>query len=605
MQSQRTLSRSYWRRYPRLYGAQHLYTLEVILLKEKNLFSIISKQFGCRNVELVREKDSSLLDCGESFFFKVNSVPIYCKGANMIPLHVFTTKETAQEYKIILDSAVAANMNCLRVWGGGRYPPDEFYDLCDSMGILLWHDLMFACSLYPADKEFLENVKEEVRYQTRRISGHPSLLIYTYSNENEELIYNDWLKVGSNRERFFIDYVHLVCDTIHPTLSAEDPYTPSMPSSPSNGHNKWGNPARPDIGDIHYWGVWHGNKPFTAFTEIKPRFCSEFGFQSFPSTTTWRDLDPEEMQVNSPSVEFRQRSPLAGTKCIVEHMMRYFRFPSTFQSFVYLSQLVQALAIKTAVEHWRRLKPYCSGTLYWQLNDIWPGISWSSVEHSGKWKLLNHFAAKFYSDVLVSAVDDGEGLEKTINVWVTSDELSRRAKCVLRIDMVNIIGKSVTSVATKSCEVEAQSSSCIHRIPVKDLLEHIPVISVDKKLALEDNCFLTLSLIGQSGQHLSSNVHFFASPKRFTLPKCELSVSIEAQRPGKIDLLVKAPTIALFVALECTDASLASGHFSENGFCMLPFEEKKVSFVFNSSIPTPTPAQFKTSLKIMSLRDSY
>jgi beta-mannosidase len=286
-------------------------------------------------------------------------------------------------------------------------------------------------------------------------------------------------------------------------------------------------------------------------------------------------------------------------------MMRNFRFPTTFQSFVYLSQLVQALAIKTAVEHWRRLKPYCSGTLYWQLNDIWPGISWSSLEHSGKWKLLNHFATHFYSDVLVSAMDEGTGLEKMINLWITSDELSKRAKCVLRVDMVNIIGKSVASIATKTCEVEPQSSSCALSISVKDLLAHIPIVAADKKLALEDNCFLVLSLIGQSGQHLSSNLHFFAAPKRFTLPKCDISVKIEATHPGKIDLLLKAPTLALFVALECTSASLASGHFSENGFCMLPFEEKKVSFVFDSSIPTPTVAEFTSNFKVMSLRDSY
>ena len=493
--------------------------------------------------------------------------------------------------------------------------------MCDRMGLLLWHDLMFACSLYPADQAFLENVREEVKYQLRRITGHPCILIYTYNNENEELIYNDWLKVGANKERFFIDYVHLVCDTIHPVVSQEDPVTPTMPSSPSNGHNKWGNPAAPNMGDIHYWGVWHGNKPFTAFNEIKPRFCSEFGFQSFSSFSAWKDLDPEEMQVNSPSVEFKQRSPLAGTKCIVEHMMRYFRFPNNFANFIYLSQVVQALAIKTAVEHWRRLKPYCSGVLYWQLNDIWPAISWSSVEHNGQWKLLHHFAKQFYADVLLSATEPTPTSasssvplsqspsalrERRVEFWVTNDLLAALPKCILRVDLVNIIAKSVTQVATSRVDVAAQSSACLHSVSFSDLIAQLPSTVSNKVRTLEDNCFLTMSLLDPQGHKLSSNIYFFAPPKKFSLPPCPLAVQVTSVESGKFTIAVSAPVLALFVHLEYGDMILAAGHFSDNGFALLPKEERQVTFAFDPALPGPkTKEDVLARLKFKSLRDSY
>lgn len=259
-------------RFPRGYGPQPLYSAEVSISCAGSKLSESIKRFGVRRVELVQTADLPP-SAGESFSFRVNNVDIYAKGANMIPLHVFPVQETGARYQSFLDSAVAANMNCIRIvrassaalpnltslkWGGGRYPIEDFYDLCNQYGLLVWHDLMFACSLYPADPGFLSNVAAEVKYQLRRLSRHPCILIYTYNNENEELLHNDWLKVGADKERLLLDYSRLFCDTIHPLVLLHAPNVPTMPSSPSNGHNRWGNPAQPDRGDMHYWGVWHG-----------------------------------------------------------------------------------------------------------------------------------------------------------------------------------------------------------------------------------------------------------------------------------------------------------------------------------------------------------
>ena len=275
-----------------------------------------------------------------------------------------------------------------------------------------------------------------------------------------------------------IDYYKLYYETIYEIYKKNDNSRPFWPSSPSNGLNKWGIAGDQTQGDVHYWGVWHGNKPFSEYLKIIPRFCSEFGFQSMPSFDVISNfLDPlEDFNLTSPGFEFRQRSPLVGNRAILEHITREFRIPNGFESMIYISQLSQALAIKTASEHWRRIKE-CDGVLYWQLNDIWPGMSWSSINFGGKWKLLHYFAKNFFSPVLVSPLV----LKDKIQVFIVNDTISKIEEKLI-IQLHSLEKNSIIKSWEIDLKVDKQSKMCYWESNLKDLI--IGDLN-------ETNCFLT------------------------------------------------------------------------------------------------------------------
>ncbi len=557
--------------WPAGYGEQNLYPLR-LTVSDGHEADQLSKEIGFRDLKLVQSRDSD----GETFTFQVNGTPIFAKGANWIPADSFYGRMTKERYAHLLQSAVDGNMNFLRIWGGGIYESHDFYKLCDQKGILIWQDFMFACSAYPADEEFLNNVENEVQYQVRRLADHPCIALWCGNNENEWLgSRGDYNSVGINWESLIEDYQKLNERTIKKVVDQEDPKRTFWSSSPSSDGRAEPNDQK--IGDTHYWEVWHGHKPFSDYLSTKPRFVSEFGYQSFPSVKLLNTvMEREDLNPTSPVMEHRQRHP-EGNRLIVSRMADHFRFPFSFKKFVYLSQIQQGLAIKTAIEHWRRLKPYCMGTLYWQLNDIWPGISWSSLEYPNGWKALHYMAKRFYAPILISTREaDGE-----IEVWVTSDvgkDLTGRVKFeVISFDGQKIFFDTQTvNISSLKSEVKKRYSLCE---------------VVDKESAR--NQMIRVSF--ENPKFKSRNCHFFVPFKSLGLPHPEISLEVVDNK-----VIVEAEKAALFVNL---DVGTLQGRFDSNYFHLAAGDRTEVKFI---------PAQDKaaSSLKksditITHLRETY
>ena len=331
---------------------------------------------------------------GGAVTFKVNGRPIFMKGANWIPCDAFDVRQTPARYRDLLESAVAANMNMLRLWGGGQYEKDVFYDLCDELGLLVWHDQMFSCATYPADKAFLADVRAETEYQVRRLRDHACIALWC--GDNECLSSVDWgHKPQEQRYAETANWV-VLNRAIADAVRAADPTRLFWPSSPCAAPGDFRHNNRNlGSGDTHYWDVWHGGSDFDAYYRHQPRFCSEFGFQSLPSPETVRSFASEkdgDLNLYSPVMDWHQKC-WRGNAAIFGMFGRYFRMPRGFDDALYLSQVQQAEAIRTGVEYWRSLRPYCMGTIYWQLNDDWPVASWASLEWGGRWKALHHCPA--------------------------------------------------------------------------------------------------------------------------------------------------------------------------------------------------------------------
>jgi beta-mannosidase len=383
--------------WPNGYGSQPLYEVEVTLLEQDQTLDRRAFQLGLRTLELRREPDAF----GTSFTFWINGVPIFAKGANWIPADSFPTRLTRSHLDRLLQSAAEANMNMLRVWGGGLYESDDFYELCDAYGLLVWQDFTFACSIYPTDGAFFDNVQVEARQNIRRLRHHASLALWCGNNEMEW----GWAHWGW-KDRVPARYKEAYDEMFHHLLpqlcAAEDPERPYWPSSPSSGDPSM-DPASVRAGDTHDWEVWHGNQPFEHYRNHPTRFVSEFGFQSLPALDTIRTYaDEEDWNMTSYIMEHHQRNA-AGNGKIINYMTDHFQLPKDFESLVILTQLLQAEAIRTGVEYWRRSRERTSGALYWQLNDCWPVASWASLDYYGRWKALHYAARRFYAPLLLSA----------------------------------------------------------------------------------------------------------------------------------------------------------------------------------------------------------
>ncbi len=530
------------------YGEQALYRLTVIMGDGAEA-DRVERRVGFRKLRLVREEDGD----GESFYFEVNGTPVFTKGANMIPLDSLPGRLSEARYADLVQNVVSANMNAVRVWGGGMYETDKFFELCDRKGILVWQDFPFACSPYPADGRFIENVKKEVQYQARRLGTHPSLALWCGDNENE------WLGEQGSFDTDEVTWEELKSDyqklneTIRKTINREDPNRPFWPSSPSS--NGKADPNEQSIGDSHYWDVWHGGRPFSDYLTTMPRFVSEFGYQSFPSVQSLEGVvDESELNPTSPTMEYRQRHP-RGNELIVNRMTDNFRFPFSFEDFVYLSQIQQGLAMKTAIEHWRRLKPYCMGTLYWQLNDVWPAISWSSLEYGGRWKALHYFARRFYAPVLVSTREVDDSLE----VWVTSD-VRERLKGELKLSVFSLQGEELHTEKSKA-EIPDLASEKGRTFGLKKILGGRE----------RENLIAQVSFRGKGYE--STNYHFFAPFKSLGLPRPKIS---RAVREDKVVLRTDKP--ALFIKLSLKNEEL-NGRFTRNYFHLVPGYPVEVDFI--------------------------
>ncbi|MBC8085204.1 MAG: glycoside hydrolase family 2 protein, partial [Hymenobacter sp.] len=446
--------------YPAGYGAQPLYSFRARLVQNGKALDEMKTRTGLRTLQLRREHDAY----GKSFEFVVNGIPVFAKGANYIPSDIFPTRVTNGRYRKLLQAAKDANMNMLRVWGGGIYESQYFYDTCDEMGILVWQDFLFACSFYPGNQEFMDNVRAEATYQVRRLRDHPSISIWVGNNENEAA-WQDWGvpdKMGSFRQEVWSNYLKLYRDLLPTVLKAEDPSRPYLSSSPSaEFEDKSGSQTN---GDMHYWNVWGGTAPISDYEKQVPRFMSEYGFQSFPELKSVKQFTvAADRDIMSPVMKQHQRSSV-GNPRLKEYLLRDYREPKDFESFLYVSQVLQAQAIKLSAEHLRRNRPRVMGSMYWQLEDCWGVASWSSIDYYGRWKALQYYASRFYADVLVSPHEEGD----QVRFYVVSDKTAALPG-KLRVRLLDFNGRPLFS-QTQSLQIEPLTSKAYLDIPKARLL---------------------------------------------------------------------------------------------------------------------------------------
>ncbi len=444
--------------WPNGYGAQPLYQVEVSLIQmvdsKTESLDKHNYQIGLRTIELRQQEDQ----WGRSFVFVVNNIPIFAKGSNWIPADSFPTRITDEYLEGLIRSAVETHQNMLRVWGGGFYEEDRFYDLCDRYGILVWQEFIFSCSIYPLDsQEFLENVKVEVVENVRRLRHRASLALWCGNNEME-WGWVDWGWKGTEYQDLKVAYDRFFHHTLPEWCQAEDPDHSYWPSSPSSD-TPFDNPNGQRQGDAHYWDVWHGRKPFTAYRDQYPRFMSEFGFQALPPLETIRTYaDEADWNMTSYVMEMHQKNA-SGNSLMVGQMLDTFRLPKDFVSLVYLSMALQAEGIRYGVEHWRRHPDRVAGILYWQLNDCWPVASWSSLDYFGRWKALHYAARRFFAPLMLSIEDK----PPKQGVYVTNDLLVPWEGSV-RWSLETLAGEVLTSghapvmaapqAATQVCELD-------------------------------------------------------------------------------------------------------------------------------------------------------
>ena len=384
--------------WPRGYGEQPLYRLEAVLKKDGEELDRVSRRIGLREIGIQRRKD----EYGESFAHQVNGIAVFAMGADYIPQDNIFGRITPERTRKLLENCAAANFNIVRVWGGGYYPEDEFLDACDELGLMVWQDFMFACAVYELTDAFEENIRAEFIDNIKRIRGHACLALWCGNNEMEMFVAGGgW----GNSPKQMGDYFKMYEYIIPKLLKKYDPDTFYWPASPSSGGG-FDNPNDENRGDVHYWDVWHGGKPITEFRKFYFRYASEFGFQSLPGIRTVESFTlPKDRNLFSYVMEKHQRNCNANGK-IMFYLQQEFRCPRSFEATLYASQLLQAEAIRSAAEHFRRYRGRCMGAVYWQLNDIWPGASWSSIDYYGRWKALHYYARRFFAPVLLSCEEE-------------------------------------------------------------------------------------------------------------------------------------------------------------------------------------------------------
>jgi beta-mannosidase len=562
------------------YGAHPLYQVQVSVRSSDPMeaapLDLRTYQVGLRTVELHQEEDA----WGQSFIFIVNGVPVFAKGSNWIPADSFPTRITDEHLEALIRSAIESHQNMLRVWGGGFYEEERFYDLCDRYGILVWQDFIFSCSVYPlTDGDFLENVRIEVEQNIRRLRHRTCLALWCGNNEIEWLWdFRGWdqdelqdLKDAYNE--FFHHTLRLWCTT-------KDPDHSYWPSSPSSG-TPFEEPNSQQRGDAHYWDVWHGGKPFTAYRDQFPRFMSEFGFQALPSLATIRTFAREaDWDMTSSIMESHQKNEM-GNYLIMYQMNDLFQSPKDFPSLVYLSMVLQAEGIRYGVEHWRRCMDRVAGTLYWQLNDCWPVVSWSSLDYFGRWKALHYAARRFYAPLMLS-IEDQPPLQR---IHVISD-LCQPWLGSVRWSLETLGGDVMEAGEEK---VEAAPLSSTHVCTI-DCSQHVS----------DDNRRKTIFVaeLWQGEQRVAMQTATFVSTKQLSLTESGMTIELHNE-DGRLAIEIVSRSFARLVELSLEDTDV---NFNDNYFD-LPAGRKVI-------VTCPLPVgwsleQAKAALKIRTVFDTY
>ncbi|MBW8349474.1 glycoside hydrolase family 2 protein [Bacillus sp. IITD106] len=564
--------------WPNGYGKQPLYEVEVSLI-DVGGSKLDTKDYniGLRTIEVKSVPD----EFGRSFEFYVNGLSIFGMGANYIPEDNLLARNSVEKTERLLKDSVEANFNMVRIWGGGHYPEDYFYDLCDRLGLIVWQDFMFACSVYKLTDEFLDTIKKEVADNVKRLRHHASLGIWCGNNETEE----GWVHWGWPQDPMRkTDYIKLFEYIIPEMMKELDPQTFYWPSSPTSGGG-FDQPRDPNRGDMHYWEVWHGLKPFTEYRKYFFRFCSEFGFQSFPSLKSVETFTiPEDRNIFSRVMETHQKNAGANGK-ILFYLSENFLYPKDFDSLLFTSQLLQAEAIKYGVEHWRRNRGRCMGSLYWQLNDCWPVASWSSIDSFGRWKALHYYAKKFYAPILLSIEEEG----KTASIHVTNDSLEDiegRIEWKLRTN---------TSVILKEGTVEAK----VGKLSAENCIE----LSFEDVLSDENmrNTYLEATLF-MDGKFHSNAVVLFVKPKHFEFVDPQITVEVQDEQDQFILSVEARDGLAKYVELDLADADCK---FSDNYFDLSAGDIKKITVQKASLSREISLEEFKGNLSVRSIYNTY
>lgn len=548
------------------YGEQYLYELCVTMQNNGKTIDTNTQNIGLRTLTVSTKKDAT----GSEFCFVINGVKIFSMGANYIPQDNLLSRINPQRTEDLIKTAVDANFNTLRIWGGGYYPEDEFYDICDKYGIIVWQDFMLACVQVWLTKDMKKQYIAEAEYNVKRLRNHPSLALLCGNNEMETGVIH-W-NVGTN-QRIKEDYIELY-ERIFPEICDElCPDTFYWPASPSSGGG-FDDPDCETRGDAHYWMVWHGGIPFTDYRKHKFRFCSEYGFEAFPSIKTLREVCPED-QLNAFSrvVENHQKCK-AGNRKILMYLADNYLYPLDFETLVYASQLLQADAIKYGVEHFRRNRGYCMGSLYWQFNDCWPVASWSSVDSNLRYKALHYAAKKFYAPVEMGLFLEGEKL--TVNI---SNET-----------MKDFEGEVRLYVATSDLAVKKEY---IEKVSV-DSLKTKDVLAINVDMTDKYNTFLYADLYDKDGNFVTRNTQLLCEAKHFEFKKPEIKVDI-TDIDGGVEFKVSSDVFAKGVYIDFEGIDLV---LSDNFFDLTDKEPYAII-----STTEYTAEQLKKAVKVMTVYD--
>jgi beta-mannosidase len=564
--------------YPAGYGAQPRYHFNVQLKIGKSALDQASVVTGLRSIVLRRDLDP----WGRSFEFVINGIPVFGKGADVIPFDSFPNRVTTERYRRVLESARDANMNMIRHWGGGYYETDEFYDLCDELGIMVWQDFMFGNDWQPGTYAFKQNAEREAEHQVRRLRDHPSIIIWCGNNETESAFHWDGRDElpSAARMQMWQDYLTVFSGILDRVVNRLTPEVPYWPSSPSADYEEASQSFQ--SGDYHDWSVWHGRVPFREYEKHFPRFMTEYGFQSFPEMSTIGAFTVAEdrSSIFTPVMLAHQKNS-AGNSIIHDYMLKDYAEPRDFASFLYASQVLQAEGIKIGAEHLRRNRPRTMGSIYWQLNDCWPVASWSSIDYFGRWKALQYYARRFYAPLLVSPhLEDG-----SFNVYVVSDKTTA-TNAQLRVRLMALDGTTLGD-SSENIQVPELSSKVYVRRP---LSEFVNAKGVDSA-----NLFAVTDLI-VDGKTVSTNMLYFVPAKEVHLPAPQITADLrEEGGPYRLRLSSKTLARSVYVSFSNTDAQL-----SDNYLDLIPGQAVDLTVSSKASAE-----QLRLGLKVTSLAEAF
>lgn len=574
--------------YPVGYGEPNLYNLDIEVIVDDEVLQKEQRTIGFRNIEISQVKD----EYGESFTPIVNNIPIFLKGSNYIIEDSLLPRTNKDKTRYLLESAVKCNHNTVRIWGGAIYPKDEFFELCDELGLLLWQDLMFACSMYdPHDHDFMEEIKYEIIDNVKRFKHHSCLLLICGNNEIETAV-NSWNVVNEEISR---EFYPLIFEQYIPSILSEiSPEIFYWPSSPSNGGG-FVNPNDDGTGDMHYWGVWHSNEPITDYRKYFPRMMSEYGLQSFPEIKTIRSFaEEEELNIFSYVMECHQKNRSCNAK-IMNYTSKMFKYPKDFESLTYLSQLIQAEGVRYCAEHLRRNYGRCMGSIYWQLNDCWPVASWSSIDYFGRFKALQYASKKFYQPIYLSFEEDENN--KTLNVYLHNETLEDK-ELEYKLYLYKLNGDLIKEYKN-SVNINKLSSICTN--------------SFDLNNQFTSDEFRDLIVYGElylNGKIVAYNNVAFSPYKHLNLVKPDIEYKVldkvfnNGMYEYNVEFMSNVPT--LFVKLDIKHKEIIKDYnvivnqniFSDNFFNLMPNKKKVIN------IKTDVE-DLENNLEIFNLTDSF